>query len=127
DLLAREVVAVPWRDVLWALRRLEARGTVRGGRFVNGFPGEQFALPEAVDLLRSVRRTERKGEVVTISATDPLNLVGIVTPGARVVAIGTNTVTYRDGIPVEDVPPAVEEGEGEQEPSVPYMPARAAP
>ncbi len=63
DLLVRETVALPWRDVLWALRRLEARGTVRGGRFVTGFTGEQYALPEAVEQLRAVRRQERAGEV----------------------------------------------------------------
>ncbi|MBV8301468.1 MAG: hypothetical protein JOY68_06060 [Candidatus Dormibacteraeota bacterium] len=102
DLLVRETFAVAWRDVLWALRRMEARGTVRGGRFVNGFAGEQFALPEAVDTLRTVRRTQPGGEVVTLSATDPLNLVGVIVPGSRVTAVRTNTVTYRDGVAVED-------------------------
>ena len=72
DVVARETIALPWRDVVWALRRMEARGTARGGRFVTGFAGEQFALPEAVDQLRSVRRRERSAEVVRISATDPL-------------------------------------------------------
>src|SRR5207249_335199 len=81
DLLARESLAVPWREVLWALRRMEARGTIRGGRFVNGFTGEQYALPEAVDVLRSVRKSERSSETIRISASDPLNLVGIVLPG----------------------------------------------
>ncbi len=97
DLLAREALAVPWREVLWALRRMEARGTIRGGRFVNGFTGEQYALPEAVELLRSVRRLERRGETITLSATDPLNLAGIVLPGPRVPAVPTNSVTYVDG------------------------------
>jgi ATP-dependent Lhr-like helicase len=97
DLLAREALAVPWREVLWALRRMEARGTIRGGRFVTGFTGEQYALPEAVDVLRSVRKLARSGEMVRISATDPLNLVGIVLPGPRVPALPTNSVTYIDG------------------------------
>jgi len=102
ELLARETLAVPWRDLLWALRRMEARGTARGGRFVNGFAGEQFALPEAVDALRRVRRSERSGEVIRLSAADPLNLAGIITPGARITAIRANTVVYRDGIPLDE-------------------------
>jgi ATP-dependent Lhr-like helicase len=97
DLRARETLTVPWREVLWALRRMEARGTIRGGRFVNGFSGEQYALPEAVDVLRAVRRFQRSGETIRISAADPLNLVGIVLPGPRVPAIPTNSVTYIDG------------------------------
>jgi ATP-dependent Lhr-like helicase len=98
DLLVRETLALPWRDVLWAFRRMEARGLVRGGRFVTGFAGEQFALPEAVDALRRVRRAERTGETITVCAADPLNLAGIVLPGPRVPAVRTNTVTYRDGV-----------------------------
>ncbi|MGH2786963.1 MAG: DEAD/DEAH box helicase [Actinomycetota bacterium] len=98
DLLVRETIAIPWREVLWALRRMEARGTIRGGRFVAGFTGEQYAHPEAVDILRSVRRDKRSGEMVRISASDPLNLVGIVLPGPRVPALPTNTVTYIDGV-----------------------------
>src|SRR5207249_7167101 len=66
DLMARETFAVPWREVLWALRRMEARGTIRGGRFVSGFSGEQYALPEAVDALRAVRKQERTGETITV-------------------------------------------------------------
>jgi ATP-dependent Lhr-like helicase len=99
DLLVRETFALPWRDILWALRRMEARGTARGGRFVNGFVGEQYALPEAVDLLRSVRRSERNDEVVRLSAADPLNLAGIVIPGPRIPAIRANTIVFHDGIP----------------------------
>jgi ATP-dependent Lhr-like helicase len=99
DLLAREQLALPWRDVLFALRRLEARGLVRGGRFVTGFPGEQFALPEAVEELRKVHRAKPDGTAVTISAADPLNLAGIVTPGQRVPALRTTRLTLRDGIP----------------------------
>ncbi len=105
DLVARENFAVPWRDVVRALRRMEARGTARGGRFVAGFIGEQYALPEAVDGLRRVRREERTGEITRISAADPLNLAGIITPGARVPALHTNAVIFRDGLPI-----AVEEG-----------------
>ena len=100
DLRVMETLAVPWREVLWALRRLEARGVVRGGRFVTGFTGEQFALPAAVDELRRVRRSERNGERVEVSATDPLNLTGIVTPGPRIPAVATRTVAYVDGLPL---------------------------
>ena len=101
DLMARETLAVPWREVLWALRRLEARGIARGGRFVNGFAGEQYALPEAVDELRRVRRLERRGEVVHLNGADPLNVLGIVLPGPRMPAVRTNRVAYRDGAPLE--------------------------
>jgi len=104
DLLARETFTVPWREVLWALRRMEARGTIRGGRFVAGFSGEQYAVPEAVDALRAVRKQERTGETITLSAADPLNLVGIVLPGPRVPALRSNTVTYVDGVPEDAVP-----------------------
>jgi ATP-dependent helicase Lhr and Lhr-like helicase len=97
DLLVRENIAVPWREVLWAFRRMEARGTIRGGRFVGGFSGEQFAHPDAVDVLRQVRKQPRTGETITLSATDPLNLAGIVLPGARIPAAGASTVTYTDG------------------------------
>jgi len=100
DLLVRENLAVPWREVLWAFRRLEARGLVRGGRFVGGFSGEQFAHPDAVDVLRQVRKQPRNGERIQLSATDPLNLVGVVLPGARIPAVATNSVTYVDGAAV---------------------------
>ena len=102
DLAVREHLAVPWREILWALRRMEARGTVRGGRFVTGFSGEQFAHPDAIDVLRTVRKQPRNGETTTISAADPLNLTGVILPGPRIPAIGANTVTYTDGA----VPPA---------------------
>jgi ATP-dependent Lhr-like helicase len=105
DLLARETFTVPWREVLWALRRMEARGTIRGGRFVTGFSGEQYAVPEAVDALRAVRKQERTGETVSISAADPLNVVGILLPGPRVPALRTNAITYVDGVP-DDATPA---------------------
>ncbi len=97
DLAVRENLAVGWRDLLWAFRRMEARGTIRGGRFVTGFSGEQFAHPDALDVLRAVRKQPRSGEVVKISAADPLNLTGVLLPGPRVPAIAANTVSYRDG------------------------------
>ncbi|MGH8401937.1 MAG: Lhr family helicase, partial [Gammaproteobacteria bacterium] len=98
--LERENALPPWRELLYIYRRLEARGEVRGGRFVDGFSGEQFALPEAVGALREVRRREKNGELVSVSAADPLNLVGIVTPGTRLPVQGENRVLYRDGVPV---------------------------
>jgi ATP-dependent helicase Lhr and Lhr-like helicase len=97
DLVAGESLTVPWRDVLWAFRRMEARGTIRGGRFVTGFSGEQYAHPDAIDVLRAVRKQPRNGELVRISASDPLNLTGIVLPGPRIPAISANAVTYLDG------------------------------
>jgi ATP-dependent Lhr-like helicase len=106
DVVARETIALPWRDVIWALRRMEARGTARGGRFVTGFAGEQFALPEAIDQLRAVRRRERSSEMVRVSATDPLNLAGILLPGPRITSIRTNSVMFEDGLPAADASPA---------------------
>src|SRR5436309_2492442 len=103
DLVQRENITVPWRDILRSLRRMEARGSVRGGRFVAGFYGEQYARPEAVESLRKVRRMEKKGELVRVSAVDPLNLTGNITPGARVTAVHTRSVLYRDGVPLTDV------------------------
>jgi ATP-dependent Lhr-like helicase len=99
-LLERETLTPPWRDLLRVYRRLEARGEIRGGRFVDGFSGEQFALPEAVGRLRAIRREPRRGQLVSVSAADPLNLIGIVTPGDRLPALSGNRVLYRDGEPV---------------------------
>ncbi len=99
DLLARESLAPPWRELLYVYRRLEARGEIRGGRFLSGFSGEQFALPEAVDMARAVRRTAPSGLRIHVSAVDPLNLTGIVTPGPRVPAQLGQVVTYVDGVP----------------------------
>ncbi|HEX9290994.1 MAG TPA: DEAD/DEAH box helicase [Anaeromyxobacteraceae bacterium] len=100
DLLAREPDAPPWRELLLVYRRREARGEIRGGRFVTGFSGEQFAQPEAVQALRAVRRAPKEGhERVDLSAADPLNLVGVLTPGARVPATLGNRVAYVDGVP----------------------------
>ena len=83
DIVARETLAPRWRDLLWALRRMEARGEIRGGRFVSGYVGEQFALPEAVDALRASRRNDADTELTAVSAYDPLNLTGIILPGSR--------------------------------------------
>jgi len=100
-LLAREADWLPpWRDLLMCLRRLEARGEIRGGRFIAGFTGEQYAAPEAIGLLRDTRRKPNSQSYVSLSAADPLNLVGIVTPGARLPALSSNRVLYRDGVPV---------------------------
>jgi ATP-dependent helicase Lhr and Lhr-like helicase len=116
-LLTREADWLPpWRDILSCCRRLEARGEIRGGRFVAGFSGEQFAIPEAIGLLRDVRRKPPTGQYVSLSAADPLNLVGILTPGPRLSSLAGNRLLYRDGLPVatlaagevqylEDLPP----------------------
>ena len=100
ELLAREPMAPPWGALVRTYRRAEARGEVRGGRFVAGLVGEQFALPEAVDALRAVHRRAPSGEVVRVSGSDPLNLVGVLTPGQRVPSVVGNSVLYRDGSPV---------------------------
>ncbi|MDP2703548.1 MAG: hypothetical protein Q8P98_15910, partial [Candidatus Rokubacteria bacterium] len=99
DLLQREPGAPAWRDLLRVYRRLEMCGELRGGRIVGGFVGEQFALPEALDALRAVRRDAPGGQVIRLSACDPLNLTGIITPGARVPAMLGQWVSYRDGVP----------------------------
>jgi ATP-dependent Lhr-like helicase len=100
-LLEREAEWLPpWRDLLRVYQRLEARGQVRGGRFVNGLAGEQFALPEAIPLLREVRRHANDGAFVCVAGTDPLNLVGTLLPGNKVPAVAGNRVLYRDGVPV---------------------------
>ena len=92
DLLARESLAPPWRALLGVLRRLEARGEIRGGRFVEAFVGEQFARPEALELLRVVRKQDPAGESFDVSAADPLNLIGIVTPGPRISPLSSDRV-----------------------------------
>jgi len=90
----------PWRDLLRVYRRLEARGEIRGGRFVAGFAGEQFALPDAVGMLREVRRKPATGVWVSLSGADPLNLAGILTPGPKLPALTGNRLLYRDGLPI---------------------------
>jgi ATP-dependent Lhr-like helicase len=100
-LLAREAAWLPlWRDLLTCCRRLEARGEIRGGRFVAGFSGEQYAVPEAIALLREARRAPQEGHYVSLSGADPLNLAGILTPGARLPSLSGNRLLYRDGVPV---------------------------
>ncbi|MBS0150756.1 MAG: DEAD/DEAH box helicase [Nitrospira sp.] len=105
DLLAREALVQSWRDLLVVYRRLELQGEVRGGRLVSGFVGEQFALPEAVEALRAVRKSGVIGSAVEIklSACDPLNLAGIILPGARVPAVPTNFLVMKDGAVVRTV------------------------
>jgi ATP-dependent Lhr-like helicase len=117
-LLERESGLPPWRELFYVYRRMEARGEIRGGRFVNGFAGEQFALAEAADLLAGVAR-EAEVDRVSISAADPLNLAGIVTPGERVPGLAGNRILFERGVPVavhaggqvrflQDLPPALQ-------------------
>ncbi|MCE2466045.1 MAG: DEAD/DEAH box helicase, partial [Dehalococcoidia bacterium] len=106
ELLARESLVPRWRDLVHVLRQMEMRGEIRGGRFVAGLVGEQFAFPEAIEMLRQVKNQGPTGERAVISACDPLNLVGILTPGERVPAVLGNKVGYRDGV----LTPAVELG-----------------
>jgi ATP-dependent Lhr-like helicase len=98
--LEREALPVSWFELGRVYRRLEARGEIRGGHFVSGVSGEQFALPEAIGLMRSIRKEGAKGERIVISGADPLNLAGILTPGPRVTAIAANRILLRDGVPV---------------------------
>jgi ATP-dependent Lhr-like helicase len=102
ELVQRESILPPWRDLLVTFRRFEDRGEVRGGRFVAGLIGEQFALPAAVESLRAMRHAAPTGQVVTISAADPLNLAGIIVPGDRVPAISGRSVRFRDGVALSD-------------------------
>jgi ATP-dependent Lhr-like helicase len=97
--LDREPLLPPWRDLLYVFRRMEARGEVRGGRFVQGMSGEQFALPEAIGALREARKRHDDEEVM-LSAADPLNLIGIITPGQRLPALPGNRLLLRNGVPV---------------------------
>jgi ATP-dependent Lhr-like helicase len=99
-LLERESGLPAWRDLLYVYRRLEARGELRGGRFVQGFAGEQFALPEAVSLIRKQRKQEQTGQMIALSSVDPLNLSGIITPGKRIQASPKYRILYLDGKPV---------------------------
>jgi ATP-dependent Lhr-like helicase len=106
EVLTRESILPKWREVLITLRRLEDRGEIRGGRFVSGFLGEQFALPVAVESLRAMRKEGASGEIVMVSAADPLNLVGILVPGDRVASNSGRFVSFRDGValPPEERP-----------------------
>ena len=106
DLLGREALALSWRDLLVQYRRMELQGEIRGGRFVSGFTGEQFALPEAVESLRAMRKRNESGAAshdVKLSASDPLNLAGVILPGPRVPAVPSNFVVFRDGAMVRAV------------------------
>ena len=99
-LLERESLNVSWFELGRVYRRLEARGEIRGGYFVGGVSGEQFAFPDAIGLLRSLRKTEPTGELIALSGADPLNLVGILTPGPRITGIAPNRILVRDGTPI---------------------------
>jgi ATP-dependent Lhr-like helicase len=99
-LLTREALDVPWRELARVYRRLEARGEIRGGRFVTGMSGEQFALPDAVERLREIRRSAHDDRLITISAADPLNLTGIIAGEERIRASAANRIVYRNGVPV---------------------------
>jgi ATP-dependent Lhr-like helicase len=105
DLLTRESNTPKWRDLLNILRRLEARGEIRGGRFVSGFSGEQYALPEAMESLRAGRSRECS-TIIPVSAADPMNLAGIVIPGERIPAVPGKQVLYRNGALPDTIPPA---------------------
>ena len=99
-LLEREADWLPsWRELLRTFHRLEARGEIRGGRFVSGLAGEQFALPEAIPVLREIRKRPLDGSLISLSGVDPLNLVGTLLPGSKVPALVGNRLVYRDGIP----------------------------
>jgi ATP-dependent helicase Lhr and Lhr-like helicase len=100
-LIEREATWLPpWREVLRAYRRLESRGEIRGGRFVAGFSGEQFALPEAIAMLREVKRQSDAEDWVVVSGSDPLNVAGILTPGPKLASLAGNRLVYRTGVPV---------------------------
>jgi ATP-dependent Lhr-like helicase len=99
-LLERESLRAPWFELSRIYRRLEARGEIRGGHFVSGVSGEQFAVPEAIGLLRALRKEPARGEMVLLSAADPLNLIGLVTPGPRITALAGNRILLRDGVPI---------------------------
>jgi ATP-dependent Lhr-like helicase len=109
DLVQRETTMPRWREILGMLRRLEARGIVRGGRFVSGFQGEQFALPQAVESLRERRKQQNATTAVTIAAADPANLVGVIVPGDRPAATPGRTVRFVGGHSVSETNPASEE------------------
>jgi ATP-dependent Lhr-like helicase len=107
EVLTRESILPPWREVLHALRRLEDRGEIRGGRFVSDFLGEQFALPIAVESLRAMRQNPPSAEMVALSAADPLNMAGILVPGERIPANSGRLISFRDGAAVAEDSPTV--------------------
>jgi ATP-dependent Lhr-like helicase len=120
DLVAREPLAPHWRELAVVYRRLEARGEIRGGRFIGGLVGEQFALPDAVEKARAVRRAARaEGEAperVELSAADPLNLTGILPGTIRVPAVASKRIVYVDGVPEQAVDAAEDDESGEASP-----------
>ncbi len=99
-LAEKEDLAPPWRELVRVLRLLELQGQIRGGRFIEGVWGEQFALPEAITQLRQIIKREKTGMLISVSAADPLNLTGILTPGKRITGYSGNRILYRDGVPV---------------------------
>jgi len=101
EILAREALMPPWRELLMVLRRLEARGEIRGGRFVSGLVGEQFALPEAIEAMRATRRAQDDADVLLVAAADPLNLVGILTPGQRISPLSGHVIAFERGVPID--------------------------
>lgn len=117
-LLARESTVIPWRDLVRVYRLLEARGDIRGGRFVSGMSGEQFALPDAVARLREIRRADPNDRLIAISAADPLNLTGIVTPADRIRTVAGNRIVYRNGVPIAAMEGDMLRSLGEVEPDV---------
>jgi ATP-dependent Lhr-like helicase len=125
-LVTREPAGVPWRELVRVYRTLEARGEIRGGRFVSGMSGEQFALPDAVDRLREVRRTGADNTLVVITGADPLNLTGIVTPGDRIRAASGSRIVYRNGVPLAALEGDMLRTLGEVEPAIAADVAAAA-
>ena len=107
DLVLSETLALPWREIQWAFRRLEARGLIRGGRFVNGFAGEQYASVEAIRALRAARKNKAGTGAVDVMAVDPCNVTGILLPGERIRSVGTGSIRFVDGLVVESTTPAV--------------------
>jgi ATP-dependent helicase Lhr and Lhr-like helicase len=95
-----ENISPPWRELVRYYRTMEARGEIRGGRFVDGVWGEQFALPEAVVRLRQIRKEEKTGKLISLSASDPLNMHGLITPGKKLSAYSGNRILYKDGVPI---------------------------
>jgi ATP-dependent helicase Lhr and Lhr-like helicase len=124
--LTREPPGVPWRELVSVYRRLEARGEIRGGRFVSGMAGEQFALADAVERLREMRRSGSDNRLITISAADPLNFTGIITPSDRIRAAQGNRIVYRNGVPIAAMEGDVLKGLAEVEPTVAAEAAAAA-
>jgi ATP-dependent Lhr-like helicase len=111
DLVQTESLAIPWREILWAFRRLEARGLIRGGRFVNGFAGEQYASVEAIKALKEARRSAKQSgvdEIVDVMAVDPCNVTGVLLSGDRVRSVGSTTIRFRNGMVHAEPAPACE-------------------